>query len=48
MPQLIKKTPNLPSLISMVLALETTSLEARSLAEGAYLSMYLSPLELMR
>ena len=28
----------LPSLISMVIARETTSLEARSLADGAYLS----------
>ena len=28
----------LPSLISMVMARDTTSLDARSLAEGAYLS----------
>jgi hypothetical protein len=29
----------------MVIALETTSLDARSLAEGAYLSINLSPSE---
>lgn len=33
----------LPSLISMVMLLETTSLEARSFATGAYLSMKRSP-----
>ena len=41
-----KQAAYLPSLISIVEALETTSLEARSLAVGAYLSMYLSPSEL--
>lgn len=34
---------NLPSRISMVIERDTTSLEARSLATGAYLSMNLSP-----
>jgi hypothetical protein len=33
----------LPSKISTVIALETTSLDAKSFADGAYLSMNLSP-----
>ena len=37
------KNTNLPSLISIVIDRDTTSLEARSLAVGAYLSINLSP-----
>ena len=39
---------HLPSLSSSVIDLDTTSLEARSLAVGAYLSMNLSPALLSR
>ncbi len=42
------KSTHLPSLISMVIDLDTTSREARSLAVGAYLSMKRSPSLLMR
>ena len=37
----------LPSMISIVIARETTSREAKSLAFGAYLSMNLSPREFL-
>ena len=39
----MERNTNLPSLISIVIDRDTTSLEARSLAVGAYLSMNLSP-----
>jgi len=39
---------DLPSRISMVMARDTTSREARSLAVGAYRSMKRSPLLLIR
>jgi hypothetical protein len=38
----------LPSKISIVIALETTSLDAKSLAYGAYLSINLSPNEFLK
>lgn len=38
----------LPSKISLTMALETTSLEAKSFAVGAYLSINLSPSEFLR
>lgn len=38
----------IPSLISIVILLETTSLEAKSFATGAYLSINLSPFELIK
>lgn len=40
------KNFNLPSSISTVIALETTSRDAKSLATGAYFSMKNSPSEL--
>ena len=43
---LLLKYP-LPSMISIVIALETTSREAKSLAFGAYLSMNRSPREFL-
>lgn len=42
-----KDYANLPFSISIVIALDTTSREAKSLATGAYFSMKNSPLELM-